>query len=300
LIGRLATAYLRDPNEEAWALFPKLLVMPPLDFSAEAVGRLDPSLAGAKLVKLGPKALPFLLDTLDDTTPAKWALDLNKHKLMYSSVLERNPVHPHELSVVERLGDPTAERGVAVSNYTPNVGDLCLEIVGAIVGRQYSYLRPVVGFGVLNFEVVGPGENIKLRRQVRDLWSSKDAGQRLFESLLIDYATRPVFDAASGDGGRMGTSLQANAAARLLLYFPEESAELIAGRLDMLDVDTGANSSRAQLVANGVIAADFIKAVAWCDEPRIKAALERVVERATDAEIIRAARGPIRNIASKP
>ena len=44
-----------------------------------------------------------------------------------------------------------------------------------------------------------------------------------------------------------------------------------------------------QDVANGVRAADFVKAVAWCREPKIKAAMLRIFERATDPDVVIAA-----------
>lgn len=41
-----------------------------------------------------------------------------------------------------------------------------------------------------------------------------------------------------------------------------------------------------QCVANGVRADAFVKATAWCGEPRLKAAMRRVFERATDPDVL--------------
>ena len=50
---------------------------------------------------------------------------------------------------------------------------------------------------------------------VREIWSSTNASQRLFDSLLFDYATPGVFNGESLDGWDVGSKLQCEAALRL-------------------------------------------------------------------------------------
>ena len=106
--------------------------------------------------------------------------------------------------------------------------------IGQIVGRGYQAVRyqPTACI-VIN----SPTEDQELRKQVRAIWESKDPRQRLFESLLTDYATVADYvDGESFDIWGMAGDLQCEAAMRLLYYFPKESAPLIAKRLRDLRV----------------------------------------------------------------
>lgn len=90
------------------------------------------------------------------------------------------------------------------------------------------------------------------------------------------------------------------AATRLLYYFPKEAAQLISDRLAALDVSrTGPPSSqpasRAELEAlikrenkNAVPTVAFIRAVAWCREPAVFAALRSICDRTADEDILQA------------
>ena len=259
--------------------------------------QLRSSLELRKLVELGLKALPFLLDALDDQTPTKLVM---KHEgffdgMGFTNELSGNPVNRREIMILGTRRQGPSLHGEHVDAYTVKVGDVCLVAIGQIVGRGYQAVRyqPTACI-MLN----SPTHDAKLCRQVRDIWSSADAAQTLFDSLLLDYATEGIFNGESLDGWGLGAYLQAEAAMRLLFYFPAESAEMIAHRLDKLDVKAngpGRGSAGGpgeldgymkQCVANGVRADDFVKAVAWCREPRIKAAVLRVFERATDPDVV--------------
>jgi hypothetical protein len=122
-----------------------------------------------------------------------------------------------------------------------------------------------------------PTQDAKLCADVRAAWASKDPAQKLFDSLLIDYATE----------GSFGGHLQCGAATRLLYYFPKESAKLVAQRLEKLDVGNGDYMRRA--VANGVRAEVFLEAVAWCEEPEVRSAAAGVFRRAERLEEVLAA-----------
>jgi hypothetical protein len=77
---------------------------------------------------------------------------------------------------------------------------------------------------------------------------------------------------------------------RLLYYFPKEFAPVIAARLRGFDVtDAGDDKWMLREVKNGARTSEFIEAVAWCDEPNVRAALGDVARRSNDAQIKKAA-----------
>jgi hypothetical protein len=291
LIGRLATVEVHRPGPlttDRWNVLSNFTMKPPFDLSVDATDGLEFLELVRRLTALGPKALPFLLDALEDATLTKAVLP--EWGIQFSSTVWGNPVNARESKILGPWVPASADQRAGKSIYTLKIGDVCCAVIGNIVARPYA-TSGLVGPGFFNVEVKSPPRDAKLRQQVRELWSSKDSGQRLFDSLLVDYATQVIVDDSSCDGFRWRNeaSLQAHAAARLLFYFSAETAELIAGRLDMLDVEGDIGSARARYIANGVKAKAFIEAVAWCDEPRVKAALDRVFDRTTDPDIGRAA-----------
>ena len=237
----------------------------------------------AALVALGPDALPYLLDALDDPTPTKVVL---KHEgvfggMWHAAELPLNPANPGEAAAAgARVAKPRDEEK-HVTEYTVKVGDVCFVAVGQIVGRSYSAVRyQPTACVVLNSTASDP----RLCAEVRAIWRSKEPPGRLFASLLADYATEGVFNGRSLDGWGLGSRLQCGAALRLLYYFPKEAGPLLAVRLDKLDVgrDGKVDEYMARCVANRVRAEDFIAALAWTKDPAVKAALTGVFKRAED------------------
>jgi hypothetical protein len=172
-----------------------------------------------------------------------------------------------------------------VNEYVVKVGDVCFVAIGQIVGRSYRAVRYQASMCIV---LNSPTHDAEFCRQVRSIWTAPDGRQKLFDSLLLDYATQGVFNGESLDGWGEGAELQTNAALRLLYYFPKESASLIAQRLDWLDVvgpDHGL-ATMHQDVTNGVRGDDFVKAVAWCPEATVRQAVFRVFQRATDVRVI--------------
>jgi hypothetical protein len=250
-----------------------------------------------KLVELGPKSLPFLLDALDDRTPTRLVINHGGGFgiMAFTNELWGNPVNRSEQKVLGSKRPPLRLDGEPVKTYTVRVGDVCLVAIGQIVGRPYQAVRyQPTSCIMLN----SPTHDAELCRQVRAIWSSADGAQTLFDSLLLDYATQGISDGESLDGWDFGANLQVDATMRLLYYFPAESAEMMARRLDTLDVSDAVPGDRSpwspeesqrymkQCAANGVRADDFVKAVAWCTEPRMKAALLRVFDRAADPGVV--------------
>ena len=245
-----------------------------------------------QLVTLGPRALPFLLEALDDKTPTK----LSKTHgggfggMFLCAEMGVNPTNAIEQKAIAAV--PQREIGFGgrvLTDYRVKVGDVCFVIVGQIVGRSYLAVRyQPTAIVVIN----SPVEETALAKAVRDIWSRTNAAQRLFDSLLFDYATEGVFNGDSLDGWDIGNSLQCGAALRMLYYFPQETAGLIADRLAGLDVrarerDVGNFIQRE--VANGVRAEEFIRAVAWCEEPHILRELSNIFKRTSDPRLLLAA-----------
>jgi len=251
-----------------------------------------------KLVELGPQALPRLLAALDDQRATKLTLKQEGifRAMWFTNELSGNPNNALESKVLLKR---TPFRGFgnedAVTQYAVKVGDVCFVAIGQIVGRSYQAVRyqPTA-----NIMINSPTHDVNLRRQVRQIWTSADARQKLFESLLLDYATEGVFNGRSLDGWELADKLQTNAALRLLYYFPQETAAMIAERIDVLKVaGTGPGSGSMhtdaemdawmkQTVANGVRADEFVKAVAWCREPAVEQALFKLFQRATNIDVI--------------
>jgi hypothetical protein len=250
---------------------------------------VQPSAALKALVALGPDALPFLLDALDDPRPTKLTVE---HAdiigiMWHAAELPFNPVNPAE-EAVHKAGVLKSQKEEHVKSYTVKIGDVCFVAIGQIVGREYQAVRyqPTACI-VLNC----PTHDPQLRAQVRAIWKAQDPKGKLFDSLRADYATEGVFNGKSLDGWSTGSHLQCSAALRLLYYFQKETSSLLAGRLDKLDVgkDRQLDGYMGRQVANGVRADEFIKAVAWTKDSAVRAALARVFKRAEDVDALLAA-----------
>lgn len=262
--------------------------------------QLKQSAALRKLVGHGPAAMPQLLRALDDKTPTKLTVrhDGSFGGMWFAREMGSNPVNPVEQRVLRgwRHSDDFGSERTA-SSYTVKIGDVCFVAIGQIVGRKYSAVRYQPSACIV---INSPVEDPKLARAVREIWAGSDSRRVLLESLLTDYATEGIFNGESLDGWRVGSELQISSATRLLFYFPKETVKMICERLAALDVSrTGPPSSQraspSELEAfiqretkNGVRTADFVRAVAWCKEPAIVAALKAVRDRTTDPDILQA------------
>ncbi len=283
----------------------------------------DPNHPGAsaltELVRLGPRALPFLLEALDDSTPTKTVTRQGMVLMRFLTRMDTNPTNAREEAALATLprrtlspfsSDPPFQKTLPRSSrhirsgdpepYTLTVGDVCFVILGQIVGRSYAAIEYELGFpGVV---VNSPTHDPELARAVRAVWSGPDPARRLLDSLLLDFATRGVLqgdeeDARWSDFG-IGSDPQAGAALRLLYYFPRQAVPLVVRRLGELRVYdcaiiNGEWRSSADRVrwekrelANGVSTEEFIDAVAWCHRPAVQASLLSVFQRTDDPDIM--------------
>jgi hypothetical protein len=234
------------------------------------------------LVALGPDSLPYLLAALDDKTPTKLVIkhDRGFGGMFFEQELWLNTAIQAEAAVAAtRPALSPSQREESIASYTVTIGDVCFVAIGQIVGRPYEAIRyQPTAIIVVN----SPTHDPWLCNAVRTIWSSKEPAQRLFRSLLMDYSTR----GSSGEGKltagwEMASTVQCDAALRLLYYFPKSSARLIAQRLRNIDVHPtkGVRELIRTMVANGVRQDEFIRATSWSQEPAIRAAAAAMSER---------------------
>jgi hypothetical protein len=248
---------------------------------------LQTSEALKALVTLGPDALPFLLDALDDKTPTKLTInhDGNFGIMWHAAELHLNPVNPSEQAAAKARAVNPSGKEEHVESYTVKVGDVCFVAIGQIVGRSYQTVRyQPTACVVLNC----PTHDPNLCAEVRAIWGAKDPKRKLFDSLRADYATEGVFNGNSLDGWYAGSELQCGAALRLLFYFAQDASPLVASRLDKLDVgkDRELDGFMRRCVANGVQADDFVKAVVWSKAPAVRSSLVSLFKRAEDVDTL--------------
>lgn len=264
--------------------------------------RLQTSKSLRELVKSGPEAIPFLLESLTDDTPTQLTITPNaqaRGELSFGNeVYCWNPANPEEAKALPLPG--VAKRSQfpkEIKSYTIKIGDVCLVPIGQIFGRvTYNPIRGMRGSA--SIVIISPTSFPEISNSLREAWSSNDSRAKLLHSLLLDYSARGIFNGVSLDEWSNGSKLQVGAALRLLYYFPEETAPLIAKRLKSLDVlchgwPAKGSFNRDQLaaeakreVANGVRTKDFIKAVAWSDLPEIREAIMDIARRSDDSEIL--------------
>jgi hypothetical protein len=275
-----------------------------------------------KLVAFGPKALPFLLDSLTDKTPTKLTLELPHYSSgrgsMKGKALSRivtlvclqvpgfmdpgreipsNPMNREEARIFKKAKVPQQADGSSRLGIVSS-GELKADFI-----KDYKYRVTV---GDLCFVAIGQITNrtyraaryqptggvivnsaahdAKIAEVVRSVWAGKDPRRRLFESLLIDFHTR------GGDQRGGSERLQIGAAIRLLYYFPKEAGPVVARRLRGLEVTEEQDpDSREGFERNGIWADELLKAVTFSSHPQIRRELLGIFRRTIDSEIALAA-----------
>ncbi len=248
---------------------------------------IEDSSGFVELVKLGPKSLPFLLEALDDRTPTKLVIqhDGEFGGMRFANELSGNLANINEQKILSGSPHTNDWPRDSLTNYTVTIGDVCLVIIGQIVGRRYEAVRyQPTAIIIIN----SPTHEPMIAKQVRAIWSGKDCRQRLYDSLLLDYSTEGIFNGTSLDGWGIASDLQCESAMRLLYYFPAATTNLLARRLDALDVgrDVSQEDSMSCSVSNGVVADDFLNTLVWSEEPAIKTSIRKIFERTDNANVL--------------
>ena len=215
--------------------------------------------------------------------------------MFLSTEMGSNPTNSLEQKAISTLPKNDRLRDLrSLTQYTVKVGDVCFTIIGQIVGRRYQAARyQPTAIVYIN----SPVESRVLAQAVRDVWSATNAPQHLLDSLLFDYATEGVFNGQSLDGWGIASELQTSAALRMLYYFPDETAEMIADRLARLDVRKvhDVTNQIAREVANGVRVEGFIKSVTQSSAPAVQRELFNIFNRTGDPELLLAVLPGIRS-----
>ncbi len=234
-----------------------------------------------QLVKLGPKALPYLLAALDDQTPTKLVLGApipGSNGFRMGGVYEANeivgnPANPAEEAALgpRPAKDPAHfDLGKGIDQHTVTVGDVCFVIIGQITGRP-SYHASRYQMTAITI-ITSPTDDPALVKQVRAVWTAADPAQHLLDSLLIDFFTT-VESTSKTPIAMLGDVSAAMgypdlAAMRLLYYFPSETSGLIMKRLAERPGDQR-----------------LLQAIAWSDQPDVRQYLLKLFRETTDPAV---------------
>jgi HEAT repeat protein len=221
--------------------------------------------AFTNLVEIGPAAIPFLLQGLENKTPTKMRLhhDFTMGGMCFSAELPGNPVNRAEKPFVSERDDCCSwfEESETPEAYTVKVGDVCFVVLGQIVGRKYLAVRPQpTAFIFLN----SPVRDKNLRGRILSIWSSQDPNLRLLDSLLQDLYTEGDFNGKPLLLQWAAYQFQCDAMRRLLYYFPTEACDLVASHLHKVHLKDKFSKD------------EFLKSVSWCKEPKIQRVVARM------------------------
>lgn len=175
------------------------------------------------LVRLGPAAIPALLRHLDDKRETKLSFRWEEEQGLGGMFAwpDLPAGNPAERAIVVRTlganglknGCPPAEMlDNSIREHAVTVGDCCLAILGQIVNRPYEAVRCQPSRITV---VSSPTRDPRIAGALRALWGQGDPRQVLARSL----------------GDELKQRICADAALRLLTYFPDEAAPLVAKRI---------------------------------------------------------------------
>jgi hypothetical protein len=232
------------------------------------------------LVELGPKALPFLLESLDDKTPTKLTVNLGADLdgMAFGHEIHGNPFNMQETKVLAHVGGYHCDWGLMrAETYTVRVGDICFIAIGQITNRSYNAVR----YQPTNCMVVNSTSKDKaMAAEVRAIWGKSDYRRKLLDSLLIDFPGR----------GPFGDYLEIGAAMRLTYYFPEASQDTVVTRLKQLEPAMIEPSNGFA----GKWYEGFVQAVSWSPQSKIRAELLELFGKTKDPRVLLAALPGIR------
>jgi hypothetical protein len=272
-------------NERAKALIDKLVELDkPRDGVQDRTGggtgfepTNDPF---GRLVRLGPAALPALFRHLEDKRKTK--LVFTPHAQGVGGIFRCHDllVPPGRAAERARIREAFGKgvntgdaQGASVDverpsleSYTVTVGDCCFAILGQIVNRPYEAVRYQPS---LITAVCSPTLDARVARAVRVAWRRGDPRQMLAKSLQDDFFTR----------GPGSSWFQADAAARLCLYFPAQGGKLVARRLAGLTFDAE---------KDGVDAHPLLWYATRADHPAVRAAWLKFLDPAKPEEVLAA------------
>jgi len=244
----------------------------------------------AAIVEFGPKAIPALLEALDDSTATDLVMRFERWgaaaSLAEQPMLSTNRANLREQAIVERTLPEPVERPwplpdeLRIDEYTITRGDLCMVALGAIVNRPYSF---AVSVNKYDLALASPTRSPEIAAALRELWSSNDPAGRLLDSLATDFATR----------GYGSESIQAGAWVRLLHWYPEQSVGSILAELEALPLAVPGAIFDHRADEAGLEHIFQIRVAALSGIPALETAAVRAVLGAADiGDVAEALRGP--------
>lgn len=254
-----------------------------------------------RLIEIGPDALPYLLDALDDDSRTEIVIECVETRgaiaggMTFDEWTHGNPVNPTENNIL-RLSRSGYSQSIRpeyefslpedMESYRVKVGDVAYVIIGQIVGRNYICLGSphVKSLAVL---VISPVHRKKLRKQIQKIWNTENPKQKLLESLLLDFSTRGILQWDSLDFWGIGNDFQIESTKRLLYYYPEVAVSLIVERIEQLQAT---DDFMEDCVHNGLRSDNFVDAIAWSKNEKIKTALAKLAKNAKENDLIRSLR----------
>jgi ankyrin repeat protein len=156
------------------------------------------------LAKLGSKAVPALLDHLDDDRKTKIVI----RSLGGFFSIEQDEGEKAEDANEDRKRKPFA----TATQYSLRVGDLCYVALGQIVNRTYTAVEYIPSGHI---SITSVPRSKKLRADLKKQWGNFSSEKHL-ASLAKDLNSRKEKGDNDDDSARVGASL------RLAYYFPKE------------------------------------------------------------------------------
>jgi ankyrin repeat protein len=193
----------------------------PLGHRTASVLLLSPATPSGKsdamlsLAKLGSKAVPALLDHLDDDRKTKIVI---QNRLFGFFGISQDDGEKAEDEVAKGKGENPFG---APKQYTLRVGDLCYVALGQIVNRNYTAVQYIPSG---NVSITSVPHSKKLRADLKKQWSDFTAEKHL-ASLTKDLNSKKGKGDEDDDTARVGASL------RLAYYFPKEFESIAVKQL---------------------------------------------------------------------
>ncbi|MFO1490800.1 MAG: hypothetical protein U1F77_03155 [Kiritimatiellia bacterium] len=233
LIDRLATLdHMFEGLCGSFTGFTPFIPVPIEPSHAESSRDSSAVVAFDELVRLGPAAIPFLLEAITNATPTRLTIEHGDNTMTVETFLHFNLAVKHELSARANLIQKRATTEF-LDRHTVTIGDVCFAALGQITGRNYW---PVSYAHTSCILVKSPSRDPQIGEQIRTIWSGPDPVAILFASLVRDLRTRSRYDRKDGDRPIIHVSyFQCDAVRRLLYYFPKQGVPLVVSRIDDLN-----------------------------------------------------------------
>ncbi len=266
-----------------------------------------------QLVALGPKALPFLLESLTDKTPTKLTLrpfhcstprpaaDDGLYRLVSHAVeqirdgggpigmaagreIACNPMNPREALALKRANIPQN------ASYYSDSGMQEFKDLRSdhIKNHRYTVTVGDVCFVALGQIINRPYQAARYPDQGFLVVTSPAHDAKSAEAVRAPWTDKQYrqqllaslltdFHTRGGDERGRSDELQIGAVIRLLYYFPSESGPIIARRLRKLDVTAKTLSDvMKNHEANGLYADNLLRAVTFSKHKKVRRALDEI------------------------